>query len=199
MKVLWLVTFFLVFLWSGYEPKDRIIWILEVFPVIIGFVVLAVTYRRFPLTSIAYIMILAHMIVLMIGGHYTYSEVPLFDAINHYFDGSRNNYDKVGHFMQGAVPIIIAREIVIRKNVFSAQNYWVIFFLLCFVLAVSAFYELIEWWSAVLIGSAADEFLATQGYVWDTQSDMWYALLGGIVSLAIFSRLHDKKIGDIVK
>jgi putative membrane protein len=98
--------------------------------------------------------------------------------------------------MQGAVPIIIAREIVIRKNVFTAQNSWMIFFLLCFVLAVSAFYELLEWWSAVLIGSAADEFLATQGYVWDTQSDMWYALLGGIISLAIFSRLHDKKLRE---
>lgn len=199
MKLLWLVIFFLVFLWSGYEPKDRMIWILEVFPAIIGFVVLAVTYRSFPLTSIAYILILAHMIVLMIGGHYTYAEVPLFDAINNYFDGKRNNYDKVGHFMQGAVPVIIAREIVIRKNVFSAINNWVIFFLLCFVLAVSAFYELIEWWSALLIGSDADEFLATQGYVWDTQSDMWYALLGGITSLAIFSRLHDKKLKDAVK
>lgn len=198
MKLIWLVIFFLVFIWSGHEPKDRMIWILEVFPAIIGFFVLAFTYRSFQLTSITYILILAHMVVLMIGGHYTYAEVPLFDTLNDYFNGNRNNYDKVGHFMQGFVPIIIAREIVIRKNVFTAQNSWMIFFLLCFVLAVSAFYELLEWWSAVLIGSAADEFLATQGYVWDTQSDMWYALLGGITSLAIFSRLHDKKLREIL-
>lgn len=137
------------------------------------------------------------MVVLMIGGHYTYAEVPLFDTLNNYLNGNRNNYDKVGHFMQGAVPIIIAREIVIRKNVFTAQKSWMAFFLLCFVLAVSAFYELLEWWSALLIGSAADEFLSMQGYVWDTQSDMWYALLGGITSLAIFSRLHDKKLQEI--
>lgn len=198
MKLLWLVIFFLVFIWSGYEPKDRMIWILEVFPAIIGFLVLAFTYRDFPLTSITYILILAHMVVLMIGGHYTYAQVPLFDMLNDYFNSNRNNYDKVGHFMQGFVPVIIAREIVIRKNVFTAQNSWMIFFLLCFVLAVSAFYELLEWWSAILIGSAADEFLATQGYVWDTQSDMWYALLGGIVSLAIFSRLHDKKLSEML-
>ena len=198
MKLLWLVIFFLVFIWSGYEPKDRMIWILEVFPAIIGFLVLAFTYRDFPLTSITYILILAHMVVLMIGGHYTYAQVPLFDVLNDYFNSNRNNYDKVGHFMQGFVPVIIAREIVIRKNVFTAQNSWMIFFLLCFVLAVSAFYELLEWWSAILIGSSADEFLATQGYVWDTQSDMWYALLGGITSLAIFSRLHDKKLKGIL-
>ncbi|MBN2721249.1 MAG: DUF2238 domain-containing protein [Campylobacterales bacterium] len=197
MKLLWLAIFFLVFLWSGYEPKDRMIWILEVFPAIIGFIILAATYHSFPLTSITYILILVHMVVLMIGGHYTYAEVPLFDTLNNYFNGNRNNYDKVGHFMQGAVPVVIAREIVIRKNVFTAQNGWFVFFLLCFVLAVSAFYELLEWWSAVLIGSAADEFLATQGYVWDTQSDMWYALMGGITSLAIFSRLHDKKLREI--
>jgi putative membrane protein len=198
MKLLWLVIFFLVFIWSGYEPKDRMIWILEVFPAIIGFLVLAFTYRNFQLTSITYILILAHMVVLMIGGHYTYAQVPLFDVLNDYFNSNRNNYDKVGHFMQGFVPVIIAREIVIRKNVFTAQNSWMIFFLLCFVLAVSAFYELLEWWSAILIGSSADEFLATQGYVWDTQSDMWYALLGGITSLAIFSRLHDKKLKGIL-
>ena len=141
---LWLLTFFGVLIWSVIEPKDLTTWFLEVSPALIGFVVLAWTYKSFPLTPLLYILILFHSIVLMVGGHYTYAEVPLFDTLKEMFDMSRNNYDKVGHFTQGFVPVMIAREITIRKEVFKSRG-WMNFFIVCFVLAFSAFYELIEW------------------------------------------------------
>lgn len=159
----------------------------------IGLGVLAFTYKKFELTNLTYILILIHCIILMVGGHYTYAKVPIFDWIRDYFELSRNNYDKVGHLAQGFIPAIIAREIFIRKSVINKTG-WLNFLVICFCLAFSAFYELIEWWVAVSTGDSAEAFLGTQGYVWDTQSDMALALLGTILSLAILSRIHDRQI-----
>jgi putative membrane protein len=158
--------------------------------------VLAATYRGFPLTALSYWLILLHSIVLMIGGHYTYAEVPLFDWLREPLGWDRNNYDKVGHFMQGFAPAIVAREILLRFNAVRPGG-WLQFLVVCFCLALSAFYELIEWWTALLSREAAEAFLGTQGYVWDTQSDMAWALGGAVLGLALLSRLHDRQLGRI--
>ena len=134
------------------------------------------------------------MIILMVGGHYTYAEVPLFDWIREVLDQSRNNYDKVGHFAQGFTPAILAREILIRKNIVHGSNIWLNYIILSIVLAFSAFYELIEWWVALATGEDAEAFLGTQGYMWDTQSDMMYALIGAVVALVLLSRLHNRQL-----
>ena len=194
--ILWIAVFVVVLVWSVINPKDLNTWFLEVAPALIGFGVLAWTYKSFPLTPLLYMLILFHCIVLMVGGHYTYAEVPLFDTIRDMFEGTRNNYDKVGHFTQGFVPVMVAREIVIRKNVFSTKA-WMNFFIVSFVLAFSAFYELIEWAVAEMSGEGAEAFLGTQGYVWDTQSDMAYALFGSIVALVLLSRYHDKQLNKL--
>ena len=154
---------------------------------------MAVTYKSFRLTPLLYVLILFHCIILMVGGHYTYAEVPLFDSLKDIFDFSRNNYDKLGHFVQGFVPALIAREIIIRKKIIRDGN-WRSFFIVSFCLAFSAFYELIEWWVALLSEEAAEAFLGTQGYIWDTQSDMGWALLGAILALLSLSKLHDRQI-----
>jgi len=193
LPILWTVSFFSVLIWSAIAPKDYPTWALEVAPAIIGFIVLALTRKSFPLTPLVYTLILLHCWILMVGGHYTYAEVPLFDTIKEIFDQSRNNYDKVGHFAQGFVPALICREIIIRLHVISGKNF-THFFTLCFVLTLSAFYELIEWWVALLSDDAADAFLGTQGYVWDTQSDMMWALIGGICALLFLSGYHNKQI-----
>ena len=193
MQVFWLSVFFAVLIWSGINPKDYFTWILEVAPALIGLVVLAFTRRSFPLTPLVYGLILLHCIVLMVGGHYTYAEVPLFDYFKDWFGFGRNNYDKVGHFVQGFVPVMIAREIAIRKQVFNG-NGWMNFFIVCFCLALSAFYELIEWLVAELSGTSAEAFLGTQGYVWDTQSDMALALFGAMVGLILLAKLHDRQL-----
>jgi len=192
-SIAWLCGFFAVFTWSAIAPKDSLIWALEVAPAVIALVVLAYTRRRFPLTTLAYILILVHAWILMVGGHYTYAEVPLFDSIRDVFAQTRNNYDKVGHFAQGFIPAIITREIIIR-NALVRTGFFTAFFTVCLCLAVSAFYELIEWWVALLSEQAAEAFLGTQGYVWDTQSDMGWALFGAIIALLTLSRLHDKQI-----
>jgi len=193
---LWLLLFFAVLIWSAINPKDMFTWFLEVFPALIGLIVLALTYKKFPLTPLVYILILAHSMVLMVGGHYTYAEVPLFDSIADFFDSTRNNYDKVGHFMQGFAPAMVTREILIRKNVINGRG-WMNFFIVCFVLAFSAFYELVEWVVALMSDEAADSFLGTQGYIWDTQSDMAWALFGAIVALVLLSRYHDKELKNV--
>ncbi|WP_324696902.1 DUF2238 domain-containing protein [Candidatus Thiothrix phosphatis] len=193
MQALWLSLFFAVLIWSGINPKDYFTWILEVAPALIGLMVLAFTRRSFPLTPLVYGLILLHCIILMVGGHYTYAEVPLFDYFKGWFGFERNNYDKVGHFVQGFVPALIAREIAIRKQVFNGRG-WMNFFIVCFCLALSAFYELIEWLVAELSGTSAEAFLGTQGYVWDTQSDMALALLGAIVALTLLAKLHDRQL-----
>ena len=193
MKYLWLGLFFIVLILSGINPKDQFTWLLEVIPAIIGLVLMASSYKHFKLTPILYGFILAHCIVLMVGGHYTYAEVPWFDSL---FGSERNNYDKIGHFFQGFVPALLAREILLRKNVINGKG-WLNVFVVSICLAFSAFYELIEWWVAVLSGENAEAFLGTQGYVWDTQSDMGIALLGAICSLLLLSKVHDKQLKNV--
>jgi putative membrane protein len=199
MKTLfWLITFFSVFIWSAIAPHDRLTWFLEVAPAIIGLIVVITTYKSFPLTTLVYSLILIHCVILMVGGHYTYAEVPLFNDLKELMGSSRNNYDKVGHFAQGFIPALITREIVIRKNVINGTA-WRAFFIVCFCLAFSAFYELIEWGVAIVSGEGAHAFLGTQGYIWDTQSDMGYALIGAILSLMLLSHHHDQQLHKIVQ
>lgn len=193
MRAVWILVYLGVLVWSGIGPKDFVTWCLEVFPAVAGGVVLWITRERFPLTTLVYALILVHCIVLMIGGHYTYAEVPLGEWFRDAFDGTRNNYDKLGHFAQGFIPAMIARELMIRLEVFSSAR-WRDFFIVCFCLAFSAFYELIEWWVALLSEEAADAFLGTQGYAWDTQSDMGWALFGAVLALLLLSRLHDRQL-----
>jgi len=199
MRYLWLSIFIPILIWSAALPKDPFTWFLEVLPVFIGLFILVLTYKKFPLTPLLYVLILIHMIILMVGGHYTYAEVPLFDWIREVFDHSRNNYDKVGHFAQGFIPAILAREILIRKNIVQGTKIWLNFIILSIILAFSAFYELVEWWVALAVGEDAEAFLGTQGYMWDTQSDMGYALFGGIVALLLLSRWHDKQLLSLTK
>lgn len=189
----WLFIFSLVLIWSGISPHDRFTWILEVFPAILGLGILITTYKQFQFTKLAYWLMLVHAIILMIGGHYTYAEVPLFNWIRDVFHLSRNHYDKVGHFAQGFVPAIIAREILIRKSPVK-QGRWLSFTVICISLALSASYEFFEWWVSEITGTAAEAFLGTQGYVWDTQSDMFMALLGAITALSLLSRAHDRAL-----
>jgi len=196
MQSLWITIFVAVLIWSGINPYDTFTWFLEVSPALIGFIVLAITRKSFPLTPMVYTLILIHSIILMIGGHYTYAEVPLFDWIREALDQSRNNYDKLAHFIQGFVPVMIAREIFIRKNIVNG-NLWMAFLSICFTLAFSAFYELIEWWVALASGEDAEAFLGTQGYIWDTQSDMGLALIGAIVAILVLSRSHDKQLKSV--
>jgi putative membrane protein len=196
MKIIWLAVYFLVMIWSGINPKDYFTWFLEVLPALIGFFIIALTYNKFRLTPLTYLLILIHSIILMVGGHYTYAEVPLFNWIRDFFNMERNNYDKLGHLAQGFIPAIIAREILLRLEVVAKKG-WLPFIIICICLAISAFYELIEWWAALLSGGAAEAFLGTQGYVWDTQSDMGLALLGTIMSLFLLSKLHDRQLQDI--
>ena len=195
-QAIWLLIFFGVLVWSAIEPADRLTWWMEVIPALIGLVILFVTRHRFPLTTLLYFLILVHAVILMVGGHYTYAEVPLGDWLRELTGGERNNYDKLGHFAQGFVPAIIAREVMIRNGVVSARG-WLNYLILSVVLAFSAFYELIEWWAALLSAEAAESFLGTQGYVWDTQSDMVWALGGAILSLLLLSRLHDRQIKSL--
>ncbi len=175
------------------EPLDVYIWALEVFPAVIGLGVVLGTYHKFPLTDLAYTMILLHCIILMVGGHYTYAEVPLFDWLQQQFDLARNYYDRVGHLAQGFFPAIIAREILLRLTPLEPGG-WLFFIVTSICLAISAFYEFIEWWVALLTGEAADVFLATQGDVWDTQWDMFLAFCGAMAAQLIFARLHDEKL-----
>jgi len=189
----WIAIFAFVLVWSGVEPKDTTTWILEVAPAIAGAVILFATRKRFPLTRLTYALILIHCVILMVGGHYTYAEVPAGEWFRELFDPPRNNYDKLGHLAQGFIPAIITREVVIRLDVFKSAR-WRNFFIVCFCLAFSAFYELIEWWVALMSDEAADAFLGTQGYVWDTQSDMLLALIGAVLALVLLGRVHDRQL-----
>ena len=194
MKYLWIVVFFIVLIWSAIDPKDQFTWFLEVVPALIGFVLILLTYKKFPLTPLLYTLILIHMVILMVGGHYTYAEVPLFDWIKEVWEQTRNNYDKVGHFAQGFMPAILARELLLRKEIVQGSKTWLNYIILSIVLAFSAFYELIEWWVALTTEEGAEAFLGTQGYMWDTQSDMMYALIGAITALLLLSRWHDRQL-----
>jgi putative membrane protein len=194
MKYLWLSLFTLVFIWSAIDPKDQFTWFLEVAPALIGLVFILFSYKTFPLTPLLYTLILIHSIILFVGGHYTYAEVPLFDIIKEFFEQTRNNYDKVGHLAQGFIPAILARELLIRKEIILGSKIWLNYIILSIILAFSAFYELLEWWVALLSGEDAEAFLGTQGYIWDTQSDMGYALLGGIIALILLGKWHDRQL-----
>jgi putative membrane protein len=196
-KWVWLGLFGVVLVWSGIDPKDQFTWFLEVVPALIGFVLIVLTYRKFPLTPLLYTLILIHMIILMVGGHYTYAEVPLFDWIKEALHQSRNNFDKVGHFFQGFEPAILAREILIRKEVVTGGKVWLNYIIVSIVLAFSAFYELIEWWVGLATGEDAEAFVGTQGYMWDTQSDLMYALVGAVTALLLLGRCHDRQMGKL--
>lgn len=194
--LLWGAIYLAVLVWSGIEPKDIYTWFLEVLPALLGAGVLLATRRRFPLTTLVYILILIHSLILMQGGHYTYAEEPFFNWLKEVLGWPRNNYDKVGHLAQGFIPAMVAREILLRKAVVSGRG-WLNFLVVCVCLAISAFYELLEWWVALLSGSGADAFLATQGYIWDTQSDMGLALLGAIVALFLLGKEHDRQLAGL--
>jgi putative membrane protein len=183
---------------SGIQPYDRLTWWMEVTPVLIGLPILILTRRRFPLTTLLYCLLFVHGLVLMLGGHYTYARVPLGFWMQDWFDFSRNDYDRIGHLVQGFVHAILAREILLRLSPLGTPSYsgggWVFFLVCCVVLATSASYELIEWWAALLYGSDADSFLATQGDVWDTQWDMFLALVGCLFSQILLSNQHDRQL-----
>ncbi|RTY90577.1 DUF2238 domain-containing protein [Flavobacterium sp. GT3R68] len=184
------------FLWSIINPKESFTCFLEIIPAIIGVLILILTFRRFRFTNFTYFLILIHCIILLIGGHYTYAEVPFFDYIREVFHQSRNNYDKVGHFAQGLVPAMIIRELFIRKMVISNKSFFN-FIIVCVCLAISAAYEWIEWLISILTGDGGDAFLGTQGYVWDTQSDMLFATMGAIIGLILFSKIQDRQIAQL--
>lgn len=196
LRFAWIVIYLSVLVWSAVHPKDVTIWFLEAGPAIIAGILMIITYHSFRLTSLLYLLILLHCIVLMVGAHYTYAEVPLFDTLKLVFDFERNNYDKLGHFFQGLVPALLAREILIRKHVVNGKA-WLNLFIVSVSLAFSAFYELIEWWTALISEESAEAFLGTQGYIWDTQSDMGWALLGAITTLLLFTRLHDRQLSKL--
>jgi putative membrane protein len=196
MTKTWLGIFFITLLWSGINPKDYPTWMLETAPALIALIALFMTRQKFRLTDLAYNLILAHSLILMVGAHYTYAEVPLFDWLQDVFNLERNNYDKVGHLAQGFVPAIIAREILIRNHVLLNSK-WLNFFIVCICLAISAVYELLEWCVALVSSEAAEAFLGTQGDHWDTQSDMAFALLGAILALALLRKTHDRHIARL--
>ena len=194
--LLWVAVFLTVLAWSAIGPADRVTWWMEVAPALIGFAVLWLTRQRFPLTTLVYVLILVHAVILMVGGHYTYAEVPAGDWLRDLLGGERNNYDKLGHLAQGFIPAMIAREILIRNGVVAVRG-WLPALVLCVVLAISASYELIEWWAALLSAEGADAFLGTQGYEWDTQSDMAWALGGAVLALLTLSKVHDRQIKQL--
>lgn len=187
--------FFIGLTGSAIHPHDYFTWFLEVAPAIIGLIILCFTFKKFQFTFFIYLLILLHCYILFIGGHYTYAKVPLFDLIKEYFHQSRNNYDKIGHFMQGFVPTLIARELFIRLKIVK-NNFWLPTLAFCVILSISAIYEILEWMVAVISKTAAESFLGTQGYVWDTQSDMFFAGVGSILALLFLSKIHDKKIAN---
>lgn len=182
-----------VLAFSGLAPYDRPTWLLEVLPVMLVLPILWMSHRRFPLTTLLYCLIFAHALVLIVGGTYTYARVPLGALLADLLDLSRNPYDKIGHFFQGLVPALAAREILLR-GAYVKPGKMLVFIVICIVLAVSACYELIEWAAAVAFGQGAEEFLGTQGDPWDTQSDMLTALIGSIATIALLSRWHDKQL-----
>jgi len=194
--LLWLAIFTGFFVWSAIEPFDRLTWWLEVSPAIIALVLLVATRRRFPLTPLLYVLILFHAIILMVGGHYTYAEVPIGEWLQALNGGTRNDYDKLGHLAQGFIPALAAREILIRNRVVARRG-WLSLLIVSICLAVSALYELLEWWAALLSAEAAESFLGTQGYEWDTQSDMWWALVGAVLALVTLPRLHDRQMARL--
>lgn len=196
-RLVWFVVLLIpVVAWSWIAPHDRFTWWLESAPVVVGVPLILILQRRFPLSTLLLMLVWLHCVVLLVGGHYTYARVPLFDWIRDAMGGARNNYDKLGHFVQGFVPAILTREILLRTSPLrdrgdGRSSRWLGFLVTCVCLAFSALYELIEWLTAIASGEAAEDFLGTQGDVWDTQTDMATALVGAVLALIILSRLHD--------
>ena len=183
---------------SAYQPADAFTWILEVFPAILGSAAIIATYRKFPLTNLLYSLIFVHALILMVGGHYTYAEVPLGYWMEDWFGFTRNHYDRIGHFAQGFVPAIIARELLIRHRVVNARrSFWLGLVIVLCCLGVSAIYELIEWATAATTGSSADAFLGTQGDQWDSQKDMFMAGIGALTAICTLSRSHDRALSSV--
>lgn len=194
--IIWLIVFCAIFIWSAINPHDRLTWAMEVLPAVAGALVMyyLILTQRSP-TELSFWLILIHCVILIIGGHYTYAHVPLFEWLREITDGTRNNYDKLGHFAQGFIPAILAREVLLRNRVIQ-QPHWLSFLVVCFCLAFSAFYEFIEWWAALIMGGSAEQFLGMQGYVWDTQSDMLFATIGAITALLLLHRWHDRQLNQ---
>jgi putative membrane protein len=188
-----IIIFFATLFWSIIKPKENFTCFLEIIPALIGVLILVLTFKKFRFTDFTYFLILIHSIILFIGGHYTYAEVPLFDYIKEVLHQSRNNYDKVGHFAQGLVPAMIIRELFIRKKVIGSQSFFN-FIIVSICLAISAAYEWIEWSVSIATGENGDAFLGTQGYIWDTQSDMLFATIGAIIGLIFLSKIQDKQL-----
>lgn len=191
--ILLILTGIFVFM-SGLHPYDRTTWLLEVLPILIAAPILIATYRRFPFTPLLYRLIFIHALILIIGAYYTYARVPIGDWVRHLFDLSRNHFDRLGHFAQGFVPAMIAREILLRKSPLRSGN-WLFFLVVCVCLSISACYEFIEWWAAVILDESATDFLGTQGDPWDTQWDMFLAFIGAIVAQLTLARYHDRELG----
>jgi putative membrane protein len=181
---------------SGLRPYDRLTWLLEVFWVILAIPLILLTWRRFPLTTLLCALLAGHALILIIGGHYTYARTPVGNWLRDTLDLSRNPYDRIGHFVQGFVPAILVRELLVRLSPLRGSR-WLGPLVVCACLAFSAFFEMLEWWAALAGGEAADDFLATQGDVWDTQWDMFLALIGATLSLVLFSRLHDRQLANL--
>ena len=191
--LIFIVLFLIGLIISGIQPHDYFTWMLEVFPALLALFVLIFTFNKFRFSTLTYVFILIHCYILFVGGHYTYAEVPLFDWVKEVFHQSRNNYDKVGHFAQGFVPAMVLREIFVRFDVIKRTS-WTPVLTVCGCLSISACYEFFEWFVAVVSGQSAEAFLGTQGYIWDTQSDMLFATIGAICMVVFLARLQDKMI-----
>ena len=195
MQLIQLAILFTVMFWSIIRPFDMLTWIMEAAPAIIAVIILSMTYKKFRFTRIVYWCVLIHCIILLVGAHYTYARVPLFDWFREWFHLSRNNYDKLGHLAQGFFPALVVREILLRTSPLR-KGKWLFFLVVCVCLAVSAFYEFLEWWAGAAMGGSADDFLGSQGYVWDTQSDMFLAMTGAVLSLILLGGMHDRQITE---
>ncbi len=191
-----LISFLAVFLWSVINPRNYGVWIAEVFPVIVGVLLILATYNRFRLTNLSYVIIWIDVVIVLIGGHYTYSEMPLFEWLQNHFDLARNHYDRFGHFAQGVLPAILTREVLLRKTQIR-RNLYVFLIAVSVSLALSAAYELIEWAAAEIAGRQARDFLATQGDKWDSQWDMFLALCGAVLSLLTLRKIHDSQLNQM--
>jgi putative membrane protein len=181
---------------SGIEPNDRLTWFFETLPIMIGVPVVVLTQRLFPLTPLLYRLLFLHAVILALGAHYTYAKVPPGFWFQDLFDLSRNHYDRFGHLAQGFIPAILIREVLIRTSPLAGSR-WLPVLTVSACVAFSAFYEILEWWSAVILDEAADAFLASQGDPWDTQWDMWLAFLGAVTAILLLSRLHDRQISRL--
>jgi putative membrane protein len=191
-----LVSLGAIFVWSGYDPRDRFTWFLEIVPAVLGLAVLFYTFPRFQFTNIVYILVWLHCVILMVGGKYTYGQNPLFEYFKEIFGWTRNNYDKLGHVIQGVSPALIAREIFIRREVVNGKG-WTFFLSVAVPLAFAALYEIFEWLMAVLNGEKTEAFLGTQGYFWDTQTDLFYCLIASITALILLARWHDAQLRNL--